>query len=419
MTKSSLPKGVTPEWKKIKACKPHRLPFGSDDCTESEWIIARDENGERIPTGRYAVRVPYTDPATGKRRNISAPMQTSVKAAAREAERLRVARDSGATDQLPSKITFAEAAAEWLQHRRDRGRADEATLRSYEKNLAKACDVFGKKPVQRVTVADVEKLMKQQADLGLTITTTRGVLRDVRSVLDRCVLLEVTHRNVAKLVEARGVDKTVREALPDEAHRALMDHITGHRNEAAWSLSIDAGLRRGEVMGLRWSDIDLDAGTVNIERSRKPAPRKRTSRRDPRTVVGPPKSRKSRRTIMVWPTLLARIERTKKLRKAEHLRLGVPWDEDAYLCVNEDDVRSPLDPMLPDRYSRLWSVMLDAVGADRVPLHSARHGSVTRMRDKGIPAHNVASFHGHDEAMTTAIYSHGDDFTGLLAVMSG
>jgi integrase len=419
MSDRTLPTGVYPEWKKIKVCKPHRLPFGQDNCTASEWIPARDENGDKIPTGRYAVRVPYTDPSTGKRRNISAPMQTSVKAAAKAAERLRVQRDSGETDRLPSKITFADASSEWLEHRRNRGRASDSTLRSYEKNLAKACDVFGRKPVQKITVADVEKLMKREADKGLTITTTRGVLRDVRSVLDRCVLLETTHRNVAKLVEARGAEKTVRATLPDEAHRLLMDHITGHRNEAAWSLSIDAGLRRGEVMGLRWSDIDLDAGTVNIERSRKPAPRKRTSRRDPRTVVGPPKSRKSKRVIMVWPTLLARIERTKRLRKSEHLRLGVPWSEDAFIAVNEDDVRSPLDPMLPDRYSRLWGLMLDAVGAARVPLHSARHGSVTRMRDKGIPAHQVAAFHGHDEAMTTAIYSHGDDFTGLLKVMSG
>jgi integrase len=419
MSDRTLPKGVTPEWKKTKVCKPHRLPFGQDNCTSSEWIPARDSEGNKVPTGRFAVRVPVTDPATGKRRFLSAPMQTSVKAAAKEAERLRVARDSGETDRLPSKITFAEAATEWLQHRRNRGRASDSTMRGYEKNIEKANAVFGNRTVQKLSLADVEKLIQQQVDQGLTVTTVRGVLRDVRSVLDRAVLLEICTRNVAMLTEARGADKTIRETLPDDDYNLLMDFITGHRNEAAWSLSIDAGLRRGEVMGLRWSDIDLTAGTVNIERSRKPAPRKRTSRRDPRTIVGPPKSRKSKRVIMVWPTLLARIERNKKARKAEHLRLGVPWSEDSYICVNEDDVRSPLDPMLPDRYSRIWNLMLDEVGAERVPLHSARHGSVTRMRDRGIPAHNVAAFHGHTEEMTTAIYSHGDDFSGLLAVMSG
>ncbi len=107
------------------------------------------------------------------------------------------------------------------------------------------------------------------------------------------------------------------------------------------------------------------------------------------------------------------------MKSSAIVKYGVSWDDDAYIAVNEDDVRSPLDPMLPDRYSRLWGEMLVEVGAARVPLHSARHASVTRMRNKGIPAHMVAGFHGHDEAMTTAIYTHVDDFTQLTAVMSG
>ena len=148
------------------------------------------------------------------------------------------------------------------------------------------------------------------------------------------------------------------------------------------------------------------------------APRERTSRRDPRTVVGPPKSKKSNRTIVLWPSLLERIKRTKRLRKQECLKYGVPWDNNAFIAVNVDDVRSPLDPMLPDRWSRLWGLLCDSVGVGRLPLHSCRHGSVTRMRDRGIPAHQVAAWHGHDEQMTMQIYSHGDDFTGLLAVMS-
>lgn len=100
------------------------------------------------------------------------------------------------------------------------------------------------------------------------------------------------------------------------------------------------------------------------------------------------------------------------------VKCGVSWDDDALITVNQDDVRSPLDPMLPDRYSRIWGEMLDGVGAARVPLHSARHASVSQMRDKGIPAHLVAAHHGHDEAMTTQIYTHVQDFSQLAAVMS-
>ena len=410
-----LPTGIRHVYRQQKVCRGHGMRFGSDECVDFKWAPVTDEQGQKIPTGRYLVRVPIMDAATGRRRYVGGT-HDSLGAATREAERIRTDRERGQSGRLPSKTKFSDVAGEWLQHRRNRGRASESTLRSYQKNIDKANAVFGNKVVQKLTPGDIETLIKQQAADGLTITTIRGVLRDVRSVLDRAVLLEVVHRNVARLVEPTGAPPRRRPTLADDDHQRLLQNLIGHRNEAAWALSVDAGLRRGEVLGLRWRDIGED-GSIRIERTRTPAPRKSAHQGDPRTVVGTPKSRKSYRIITVWPSLRARIHRNKALRKAEYVALGVPWDEDAYICVNEDTRRSPLAPMLPDRYSRLWAELCAAAGVAKLPLHSARHGSVTRMRDRGIPTHLVAAFHGHDEAMTTRIYTHADDLSPIATAM--
>lgn len=412
---AELPTGVRLVFARQRVCRAHEKPFASDSCTAAKWVEARDGSGNRIPTGQYRVRIPLIDPNSGRRTFVGGT-HSSLASATREAERIRTDRNRGDLGRLPSRVKFAAVAEEWLRQRRGRGRANDATMRGYETNVAKANAVFGGKPVQRLTPADIEQLIDQQAAAGLSITTVRGVLRDVRSILERAVLLEITHRNVALLVEARGRTKATRPALSNDSHQVLMAFIEGHRNEAAWALSIDAGLRRGEVLGLRWSDIE-DNGTVRIIRSRKPAPRKRRGPSDERVIVGSPKSVKSRRHIQLWPDLLARVQRTKELRRAEYVQYNIPWNENAFIAVNEDHRRSPLDPILPDRYSRLWHELCAQAGVQKIPLHSARHGSVTRMRDRGIPAHLVAGFHGHDEQMTTRVYTHVDDLSAVALAM--
>lgn len=237
------------------------------------------------------------------------------------------------------------------------------------------------------------------------MTSVAGLLRDVRSVLQRAVETDAVHRNVAVGVQAAGAPAKQRPFLSEEGFVAIRSHLVGHRNEFAWLMSL-YGARRGEVLGLRWSDVDLDAEEVTIARSRVPAPDKRTNRRDPRTVVGDPKTALGRRTLPLLPDMLAAARRTRALRQQEHLALGIPWDEEAYLCVTEDDRREPLAAMLPDRYSRLWGRLCDEAGVPRVPLHSARHGSVTRMRATGMLDQHVAAWHGHDERIMQQVYSH-------------
>jgi integrase len=271
--------------------------------------------------------------------------------------------------------------------------------------MKKANAAFGDKLVHEVTRHDVERLRAAEAARGMSVTTVGALLRDVRAVLQRAVQTDLVHRNVAVGVQAAGAPAKQRPFLSEEGFVAIRAHLVGHRNEFAWVMSL-YGARRSEVLGLRWSDVDLDAETVTIARSRVPAPEKRANRRDPRTVVGDTKTERGRRTLPLWAPMLAAARRTRTLRQREHLALGIPWDEEAYLCVTEDDRRGPLDPMLPDRYSRLWGRLCDAAGVPRVPLHSARHGSVTRMRAAGMLDYEVAAWHGHDESIMRLVYSH-------------
>ncbi len=104
------------------------------------------------------------------------------------------------------------------------------------------------------------------------------------------------------------------------------------------------------------------------------------------------------------PEMIAAIRRTRAIRQQEHLAWGVPWTEDGYIAVNE-----ALDPISGQNYSDAWGFLMKAAGCERpVNLHAARHGSVSRMMDAGLPVTLVAAWHGHDPSMTLTVYSHVD-----------
>ena len=181
-----------------------------------------------------------------------------------------------------------------------------------------------------------------------------------------------------------------RPALPAKDATTICAHLVGDRLEAAWVLTVRYGMRRSEVMGLRWSDIDLDAGLVHIVRGRLA-----------NGNVGTPKSDRSTRSLPITPEFAAAVRRTRLIRRGEVLAAGRSWDEEAFIAVTAD-----LRPVAPEWYSEEWLLVCDRAGVPRVTLHSARHGSVTRMRDAGVPLHLVAAFHGHREEVSAAVYTH-------------
>lgn len=182
---------------------------------------------------------------------------------------------------------------------------------------------------------------------------------------------------------------TYTEAEVQKLLRALSGDRLGH----AWELAL-SGLRRGEIAGLRWADVDLDAKTLTIVNNRVAAGSK--------TVEGDPKSETSRRTLPLPTRLVAVLKAARKRQAEERLALGGaggPWE---YVVCNEAG-----QPYSPGVLSRYWREAVEAAGLRHIKLHAARHTCATLMHLQGVPVAVIAAWIGHkDASLTMRLYAH-------------
>jgi integrase len=220
----------------------------------------------------------------------------------------------------------------------------------------------------------------------------------LRSIFTEAVELGVITRNPAARVEPAGRAPKARQALTLAEVAKVRTHFSSDPLFACWLLSL-YGLRRSEVLGLRWSDVDLVASTIAITRSRVAVGGKKTE-------VGPTKTRRGTRTLPIHDDLAVAL---RTMREAQAAAFGFDHVRSGYLAVDAMGI-----PMRHERWTDLWALACTAAGVTAVPLHGARHTSVSLMRDAKLPDHVVAHWHGHDEAVMRSVYSHADD-TGLAA----
>ena len=164
-----------------------------------------------------------------------------------------------------------------------------------------------------------------------------------------------------------------------------------HRLYACWLLSC-YGLRRSEVLGLRWSANDFDAGVLSVRRGRVAV--------GTETVEGAPKSRRSRRDLPLPAELTEALRALRTRQKQEALALGVAWSDDRLVAVDEAGT-----PLRPEFYADEFQRLRTRAGLRRIKLHGLRNTSGTLMLDAGHPVHIVAAWHGHDPAVLLSIYS--------------
>jgi integrase len=152
------------------------------------------------------------------------------------------------------------------------------------------------------------------------------------------------------------------------------------------------GLRRSEVLGLRWSAVDLDTGTLSVRRGRVAV--------GTETVEGGPKSRRSRRDLPLRTDVTEALRALRHRQRAEAMALGLGWSDDRLVAVREDG-----ETVRPESYTDEFQRLPTRAGLPRIRLHGLRNTSVTLMLDQGHPPHIVAAWHGHDPAVALSIYA--------------
>jgi integrase len=218
--------------------------------------------------------------------------------------------------------------------------------------------------------------------LGLLTAVLRDQMRQGRVV-----------RNVAELVDRIPSDpKTPATFTPAEL-QTVLDHIDGDRYAIAWQLAL-TGLRRGEVAGLRWNDIDLEARMLQISSTR--------LRFGKHLVEDTPKSRAGRRTLPIPEHLSAALRTARAIQATDRLALGEHYEASGYVVVDEAGTA-----LSPHALTSRWARMLKAAGVRHIRFHDARHTCETLMHLQDVPIAVISAWLGHaSKAFTMATYVH-------------
>lgn len=224
-----------------------------------------------------------------------------------------------------------------------------------------------------------------------TVQLTTGVLK---SALAWAVQAEMISRNpIAGVRRPRSETKVMRVWTSAEA-RAFLEATREDRLAFAWALFLARGLRRGEVCGLTWSSIDLEAGTLRIETTRTMV--------NGEAIPSRPKTAAGLRAISLDAHLVSLL-RTHRARQAEEkLAAGSSYEISGYLVADELG-----RPFRPDTISGWFDVHVATAGLPRIRLHDCRHTAASLMLAAGMPVKVVSEILGHASVtITLSVYLH-------------
>ena len=295
----------------------------------------------------------------------------------------------------PTGLTVAAFLGEWLEYIRPHIRAH--TWVSYESNVRlHLVPKVGKKRLTALTIRDVRLLLDDLRKQGAKPRTVQRIHATLRAALQHAFREELVTRNVARGVRvAQGpAADTPAPFTPEEARRFLAA-VEGHRLYALWVSLILLGLRRSEACGLHWSDVNLDVGTLRVERG--------LQRIDGELQELPTKTRRSTRTVPL-PAMGVRVLREHRDRQAkERANAGrLRWQDTDYVFTST--VGTPLEPR---NVSRDFRALCRKHGFRRVRLHDMRHTCVTLLLSLGVHPRVVMEIVGHSAMdMTMNVYAH-------------
>ena len=250
---------------------------------------------------------------------------------------------------------------------------------------------LGAKKLSRLTPEDVETLLRQKSEAGLSPNTVRLIRAILRRSLRHAERQGKVSRNVAALVDGVRVPKPQKRALTlDEAQR-LLAAAHDDRLGALYATLLELGLRLGEALGLRWGDLDLDDATLTI-----------TRRLDRAGGTAETKTHGSRRTLHLSDGLVAALQRHADRQADEMLRAGDLWVETGFVFTSE--VGTALDQSnLRRRLTRLCQT----AGIGKLTPHELRHSAATLLLARGVPLHVVSEVLGHSSIRETKdVYGH-------------
>ncbi|WP_433344181.1 tyrosine-type recombinase/integrase [Micromonospora sp. CA-111912] len=333
-----------------------------------------------------------------------------------KAERAKIiAGRSTGTYVAPSTLTLGEYLPTWLAGKRN---LRAGALRAYTDALKPVIERLGAVEVQKLSKADLDGLVDWMLSSGRRVGNVKKQNLSPRSV---CVMLTVLSgaldsaekqglivRNVVRLVERPTHRRREMKTWTAEQAMAFLSYVAEDRLYAAWCLSL-YGLRRGEVVGLRWDWVDVTGERAEELGASKGTPtitvyKARVSVAG-EVIEEDPKSERGRRTLPLDATLGAALKALKARQAAERLEAGAAYERSGLVVVNELG-----QPPRPEWYGDRFQWLTAKAGLPVIRLHDARHTCGTLMHLRGVPTAVISAWLGHaSAAFTMKTYVHSQD----------
>lgn len=332
------------------------------------------------------------NPRTGKRRQLSKQHPNQRAATTWIAE--QITNQAKGAHLEPTTITVRDYLAEWLTMVAERG-ARQATLDQYASLIR--CDInpsIGAVKLQKIGPLHITRLVSDLRKRDLSDSTVNHAYRIIRQSLKDAESLGLVRENVAAKVPAPRQGRREMACWSDAQARAFLTAVDGTPLCAFWHLALATGMRRGELLGLRWKDVHLDRCTITVRQS--------STFTSAGRELGDPKTPNARRTLTVPPSAIGVLREHRLRQLQERLKKVEVWvDRDLVFAgemgegVWEATVRRGL----------LAGVAVS--GVPRIRVHDLRHTAATLMLLRGTAVQVVSKRLGHaNPVQTWRTYAH-------------
>lgn len=297
----------------------------------------------------------------------------------------------------------------WLQ--RCRGTLAAGTLHGYENHVRLYLrPQLGEVLLRDLTADHIETMKanmlvaarKDGAEGRISPRTVRSILQTLRTALNKAVRLRLLDVNPADVVDSPRCERREMRSLSSEQVRQYLEVFDRTEIGAAVAVAIGSGLRRGELLGLCWGDVDLERGTVRVERSLERRDGKVSKGKKPLLGFKSPKTERSRRTVPIPAFALDRLRRHRLEQAERFMAAGAGRPTSQTICFDCDG-----KPWIPNTFGGTFARTVQLAALPRVRLHDLRHSYASLLLEAGVDLTVVSRALGHSSIHTTAnVYGH-------------
>jgi integrase len=361
---------------------------------------------EKTKSGKYRLFASAGQGPGGKRKRLTKTVEAR---SDREAEKLLaqfVAEVERGQYIEPSKITFKEFTERWIKNYAEKNLAPKTLFRYKQMLETRVFPAMGHLKVEQVRPVHLMEFYANLQEEGVRFDGKKEALsnqtilhhhRLLSTIFNDAVEWEVIPTNPAAKVKPPKVKRKQADFYGEEQMANLFTALGEEdlKHKTLVTLALFTGLRRGELMGLEWSDVDFENNTIIVRRTSQYLPGKGTFTKDTKTEM-------SKRTITVPGSVISLLKEYRKQWVENKLKVGDMWQGSNRLFTTWNG-----KPGHPEWPSQWFSKFIRKHKLPHLTFHGLRHTAATILINQGVPAKNISARLGHSNISTTMdIYGH-------------